>query len=219
MSAAHEIRGLRRRDRAAVREICAQTAWMGRPDTDRIGDDWIWAEFWTRYFTDRDRTCSWVAVTPGDARVVGYLTGTPDVRRVDRYVPYLLPGVVLRVVRKRLMRHARSCRAIVGLLRSMLRDELSLPPRLADRYPATCHINLLPAARRRGLGRVLMRTFLEQMRSLGAPGVHAQMLSVNEPIRRFCSSFGFRHVATSPLTAFAHVDGHPIELLTWVLAL
>ena len=218
MSERHEIRPLLRRDRAAVREICAATAWMGRPDADRIPDGWIWAEFWTRYFTDHERTSSWV-VAANDGRVVGYLTGTPDAGRFDRYLPFLLPGVILRVVRKRLLRPRRSRRAIVALLRSMLAGELSLPRRLADRYPATCHINLLPAARRRGLGRVLMRTFLQQMRSLGAPGVHLQPLSVNQPINRFCSSFGFRRVATSPLTAFAHVDGHPIEVLTWVLAL
>lgn len=162
------IRPLRRADRSAVRAICAAAAWMGSPAPQRVGDEWIWAEFWTRFFTDRQRSLSWVVEgVPGG--VVGYLTGTDDVRRFDRYVPFLLPGIVARVVRKRLLRRPGSRRALLGLLRSFVRGELALPPGVARCFPATCHMNLLPDSRRIGLGRKLFETFLETLGALSSP--------------------------------------------------
>jgi GNAT superfamily N-acetyltransferase len=213
------IRPFRRGDRSAVREICAATAWMGEPDPERIPDGWIWAEFWTRYFTDREWRNSWVVQCDRSGRVVGYLTGTADVRRFDRYAPFLLPGIVLRAVRKRLLRRTASRKAILGLLRSHLAGEAELPPGVGRDYPGTFHMNLLPEARRRGLGSLLLETYLAHMRRLGVPGVHAQPLSVNEPILRLTEKAGFRLVARTSLHAFSHVDPRPIEVCTYVMAL
>ncbi len=105
------IRPLRRSDRRSVRDICVATAWLGDPGRGHIPDDWIWAEFWTRYFTDRDPQNSWTLCRGGDGRVVGYLMGTSDVRRFDRYIPFLIPGIVLRAIRKRLLRRPETRRA------------------------------------------------------------------------------------------------------------
>ena len=218
-SQTHRIRPFRRSDRSAVREICIATAWLGRPAGRHIPDEWIWAEYWTRYFTDRQPQHAWVVERRADGRVVGYLTGTPDVRRFGRYVPFLLPGIVLRVIRKRLLRRPVSRRAILCLLRSLAAGEMRLPARVAQRYPAAFHMNLLPEARRRGLGARLFETFRDRMRCLGVGGIHAQTLSLNEPIQRFCRRAGFRLLAATALHAFRHTDPEPMHLLTWLLPL
>ena len=57
------------------------------------------------------------------------------------------------------------------------------------------------------------------MIELGCRGIHAQPLSINEPIQRLLASRGFRHVASGPCRAFAHVEPRPIEIQTWVLPL
>lgn len=213
------IRPSGRSDRPAVRAICAATAWLGLPASDRIADDWIWAEYWTRFFTDRQGDCCWVAESRGDGLVVGYLTGTPDVRRFERYVPLLLPGIAWRVVRKRLMRRRPSRRAVLAMLMALVRGELALPPRVRKDFPATFHFNLLPAARRLGLGTQLLQTFLARMRSLGVPGGHAQALSMNQPAARALRRGGFRLLASRRVRAFAHLDRQPIAVNTWVLPL
>ena len=202
-----------------MREICAATAWLGEPAPERIGDEWIWAEFWTRYFTDRDRGSSWVVEGRADGTVMGYLTGTADVRRFDAYVPFLLPGIVLRVVRKRLIRRRASRRAILALLQSLAAGELALPPGAVGAYPATFHVNVLPEARRCGSGSVLLGRFLDRMRAVAVPGVHVQPLSVNQPIQRFLRRAGFRLLAARPCRAFAHAEGGPVDIQTWVLPL
>ena len=210
------IRPYRRADRAAVRDICVKCSWLGSYQPDRIIDDWIWAEYWTRYFTDREPQHIWVVERTSDGAVVGYLMGTADVSRVERYAPRLFPAIVWRAIRKRLMRRPASRRAIISMLRSLLRGELHLPPSVARRYPGTCHVNLLPEGRGRRLGPDLLEMFLERMRSLGVPGIHAQVMSINPVVPRLLARRGFSMIESHPLTAFAFAEEQAIDLQTWV---
>ena len=213
------IRPLQRSDREAVREICVSTAWLGEPGRGHIPDGWIWAEFWTRYFTDRAPRDSWVLCGAGDGRVVGYLMGASDVRRFDRYVPFLIPGIVLRAIRKRLIRRSETRAAVAAMLRSIACGEMSISPALARDYPATMHVDLLSEARGRRYGARLYELFERQMRSLGVAGIHGQTLSVNKPVAGFCRNAGFTLAARGPVCAFDHVEIQPIEILTWTKSL
>jgi len=188
---------------------------MGSPAPEHIPDDWIWAEFWTRYFTDREPRNSWVVCRTGDEQVIGYLTGTADIRRFDRYIPFLIPGIVLHAIRRRLLRRLASRRAIISMLRSLAAGEMSVPARVARDYPATMHVDLLPEARARGVAGRLYRLFVKRMRSLGATGIHAQTLSLNKAITRFCRNAGFTLAASRPIRAFDHVEAEPINIFTW----
>ena len=213
------VRKYRGRDRQAVRDICVATAWLGAPLQDDTADGWIWAEFWTRYFTDREPGCAWVVERCPDGSVVGYLTGTPDEGRARRYVPFLLPGIIGHVVRRRLLWTTASRRAILAMLGSIAGGELDLPPRAGRDFPATFHFNLLPEARGKGIGAQLFRGYIGEMRRMRVRGVHAQTLSTNEAVTRFLIRHGFRRIASHPLHAFAHVRREPIDLHTWVLPL
>lgn len=219
MDSVWDIRTYRPTDRSAVRRICAATCWMGQPRPDLIPDEWLWAEYWTRYFTDQEPEHTWVAEEPGTGRVGGYLTGTRDAHRVERYVPRVLPGMVWHVVRYRLMRHRPSRRAILAMVRSMLLDGPALPEAVARRYPATWHINLLPEARHGGVGGRLYARFLSAMRQRGARGIHAQVLDLNEVMQRFLARMGFAPAHSSPTSAFRHFTSQRVEIQTWVLDL
>jgi GNAT superfamily N-acetyltransferase len=203
-------------DRATVRWICAQTAWHGGPGGDHIPDDWLWAEFWTRYFTDAEPKHTWVVARTTDAQVVGYLSGTSDVRRPEHYVWRILPGIVRHVWQAGLLRRAAPRRALFGMLRTVLSGELRLPPGVAATYPATFHFNLLPEARGQGVGTRLFRTFEDAMRGLGVPGIHTQSLDVNRGVARFNERVGLTLVARRPTRAFQHIEKEPIAVLTWV---
>lgn len=212
-----EIHPFRRNDRQAVRDICAATCWMGEHRTEAIPDDWIWAEYWTRYFTDVEPQHSWVVRDEG--RVVGYLTGTADAARAEAYTLRLGPGIVWHVVRRRLMRRPQSRRAIASLLGSLLHDRISLPPPLLRHFPATMHMNLLPPVRRGGIGMKLLGLFVERMRRLGVSGIHAQPLDINVAPRRALARAGFHPVGSTPTRAFGHVHPEPVNVETWVLDL
>lgn len=215
----YRIRLFRRSDRPAVRQICVACCWMGDYVRQRIPDDWIWAEYWTRYFTDREPEHVWMVERAGDGAVVGYLTGTADRARADRYAPLLLPGIVRRVVRKRLLRNPASRAAMFGMAKSILRGEMALPARVVRQYPATFHFNLLAEARGRGIGTRLFEAFVGRMRAVGVRGVHIQVLGCNPAVPAFAARRGFRQVCSRPLHAWAHLDGGPVGLQTWVLEL
>ena len=206
-------------DRQAVRDICAATCWMGEYRPELMPDDWVWAEYWTRYFTDQEPEHSWVAREGAAGRVVGYLTGTVDERRFHRYAPRALPGIAWHVIRHRLMRRAVSRRAIFSLVGALLRDEMRLPPGVAEEYPATCHIDLLPEARGAGVGTRLFAEFLAAMRGAGVSGVHQQPLDINPAILALLSRFGLRKIESHPNRAYAHIHPGKVELQTWVLRL
>lgn len=192
---------------------------MGEYRPELIPDDWVWAEYWTRYFTDQEPEHVWVACEGPAGGVVGYLTGTVDERRFHRYAPRILPGIAWHVIRRRLMRRHQSRRAILGLVAALLRDEMRLPPGAADEFPATCHMNLLPEARGAGVGTRLFRKFLEAMRRAGVPGVHQQPLDINPAILALLAKAGFRKVESHPIQAYAHIHPGRVELQTWVLPL
>ncbi len=216
--AEYAIRPYRRGDRQAVRDICVATCWMGEYRPDVIGDDWLWAEYWTRYFTDRQPRFAWVVVGLG-GNVAGYLTGTPDVDRFEAYAPYLLGGIIARILRKRLISSRRSRLALLGFVRSALRGEMALPAAVRRECPATWHFNLLPAARRRGLGSAMLGMFLDRLRQVGCPGLHGQMISSNAAAVAVYRRIGMRMVRSSPLTAFAHAIGQPLQLHTYAMPL
>ncbi len=205
------------RYRQALRDICAATAWQGAPAPHIVGDEWVWAEVWTRYFTDREPQHAYlVRERGGTGAVVGYLTGTMNIRDVGRFFPRLLPRIFAHVMRKRLLRRAETRRPLLGMLRSHLRGELELPAWVRDRYPATWHFNLLPPARGGGIGRALFERFVADVREHRVPGIHAQTLSTNEPIARFNRAAGLRMVHTQPLTCFAHAGETSLAVHTWV---
>jgi len=187
---------------------------MGSYDASALPDDWIWAEYWTRYFTDVESNLSWVT-RDENGEAVGYLTGTVDEARFNAYVPRLVPGIVWRAIRKRIVRSPRARRSVRAMVGAMVRGDLAIPPSLQRSYPAALHINLLAQVRGHAMGRRLVETFLD---ALSADGVHAQTLSANVSANALFERTGFRLAASKTTRAYAHLDPSPMEIHTWVRA-
>jgi len=215
----HTIRPYRPTDRDAIRRICADTAWMGEPRPEMIVDDWLWAEFWTRYFTDREPQHLWVVVRKSDGAVRGYLTGAVDHRDVNRYALRLLPGLLGRALVAGLPLRADAWRGVRQLLRGLWRGEMNQPPELKTRYPAVLHFDLLPDVRRMGFGGKLVDIWCARLRELGVPGVHAQSLSLNEAAAGLFKKKGFELLHEQPTVSLDHLEKRPIAVHTWVKSL
>ena len=176
------VRRYEPRDRAALREICCDTADGGEPVERFFPDREVFADMLTRYYTDFTPTATWVAEHTG--RVVGYLTGCYDTRRFLRTMALrIVPAALLKA-----LLHG-------SLWHRFVRQNLHAPtsqrgPLLAD-YPAHFHLNLRTGDRGRGTGRQLLETFLEQARHAGVPGVHAGVTETNLAGRRFFERAGF----------------------------
>ena len=193
-----------------------QTAWLGAPGRDHIPDDWLRAEFWTRYFTDAEPQHTWVVESAAETPVVGYLSGTSDVRRPERVHVADAAGNSPACVAGWIAATGRTATRTIRHAGAVLSGELRLPRGVTVTYPATFHFNLLPEARSQGIGTRLFRTFEEAMCGLGVPGIHTQSLDVNRGVARFNERVGLTLVGRSPIRAFRHIEAEPIAVLTWV---
>jgi ribosomal protein S18 acetylase RimI-like enzyme len=114
-----------------------------------------------------------------------------------------------------------SLRARYPLLRDGSRDaELvrafhvpeTTPTRLVDAYPAHLHIDLLERARGHGLGGVLVRGLLAELRDRGVTGVHLSVDTRNTNAIDFYGHLGFREVDREPggsIMGLRLADGSP----------
>jgi ribosomal protein S18 acetylase RimI-like enzyme len=73
-------------------------------------------------------------------------------------------------------------------------------PELA-RYPAHGHIDLLPRAQGRGVGRRGMTMLMEKLAAAGAPGMHLSVSPKNDRALHFYQTLGFRRLDLATLPA------------------
>ena len=148
------------------------------PDRDLFGDLWVAPYFAT------SGCCNFVAEE--EEEVVGYIVGSCDTAAYRRSVA----------------RHAARCgvrwlggryRNAAGSLRYLLRAAWYSGPAAPVRaYPAHLHINLLPRARGKGLGRKLLDAFVRCVRTRGVPGVQLATTIENEAALGLYRAAGFR---------------------------
>jgi ribosomal protein S18 acetylase RimI-like enzyme len=202
-----EIRAYQSADREAIRRICCETGYMGEPI------DWLWrdresfADLITRYYTEREPES--ILVAARGREVVGYLTGCVDSERAR--------GAAVREIR-RLLRSGAWRRpglaAFLGrALVDVVRDRGAPEEALGAPWPAHLHIDFLPEARRKGLGRRLLAQWFERLRGLGVPGVHLGTFAENHGAIRFFEACGMaRHGAPRPTPGFRTREGGRMHL-------
>jgi len=77
------IRGYRKTDREAVRQLCSQTGFLGTPIDPVYEDRQLFADFLTTYYTDWEPESSFVVEIDGEIR--GYLLGSRKPLRNQLY--------------------------------------------------------------------------------------------------------------------------------------
>jgi GNAT superfamily N-acetyltransferase len=191
-----DIRPYRAEDRAAVRDVCYRTGYMGRPI------DWQWfdaesfADMFSGYYTDHEPESALVVEI--DGVVCGYLLGCVETERASSAGAAAVRHIVRRGIAFR--------PGTAGVIWRTIRDTALDAARgrfdfreleFSDaRWPAHLHIDLLPGARGRGAGRRLVTCWLDSLRERRVPGCHLQTFAENSDALAFFESMGFvRHGA------------------------
>jgi ribosomal protein S18 acetylase RimI-like enzyme len=58
-------------------------------------------------------------------------------------------------------------------------------------YPAHLHIDILPIAQGKGMGKVLMNEFINELKNQKVPGLHLEVGKANENAIEFYKHLGF----------------------------
>jgi ribosomal protein S18 acetylase RimI-like enzyme len=209
------IRAYEPSDRPAVRSIVFETGYMGE------SIEWLWrdresfADLITRYYTDREPESILLAERNGV--VAGYLTGCVD--------SALAAGSSAGEIRRLLLRGALFRPGVASFLwraiGDVMRDRGAPEEALSDpRWPSHLHIDLLPEARGKGLGRRLMSRWFERLARVGSPGVHLGTFAENHEAIRFFESCGLaRHGAPIRAPGFRTREGRRMHVQWMVRAL
>lgn len=199
-------------DRDIVRHIVCTTAFRNRGHTAMVDDAELFADYWSRYYTDYEPASCLVAEREG--AVVGALLGTLDTRRFQRVmathiVPSVLGRLLMRLARGRL-HGTPTGRFLRWTVRHAWREAPAID---LARFPAHYHANVLRAGYRASVYTSLAAAFVRRAREAGVPGIHGQVLDRAEggAWDSFISAFRTQHPEV-PVTSTVTVStmGHAV---------
>jgi N-acetylglutamate synthase-like GNAT family acetyltransferase len=189
------VRRYRPEDAEAVRAICCDTAFYGKPIETVFKDRDLIADSLISYYAMFEADSFFVAESEGS--VVGYLTGCADTERFNRLYRQ---AVVPRLFGKFLVRGHWLRWSVWRLLATLLPAARQLQrarQSLYGGYPAHCHLNLAMQVRRSGTGTKLLQAFQAHLIDREIRGVHAS--GATDQGKAFFAKAGFEILATCPL--------------------
>ena len=204
------VRRYRPEDREAIRTICADTGFLGKPIDPVFEDRELFADYLTSYYTDAEPESIFVSVI--EDQVKGYMMGSLHPQRQARYEARMLPRLVLRGLWRYFQRpYNTASRRYIRWVLTRGRSETPFVP------PNTPHIhfNILPEAQSVSRLREIVETYLAYLTSQGAGAVYGQVVS-HGPRRgeRLFARYGFKVVDRREVTKYRDLYPGRVELLT-----
>jgi GNAT superfamily N-acetyltransferase len=192
------LRPYRATDLEAVRRICADTGFLGRPIDPVFEDRELFADYLTTYYTRFEPDALWVCELQGAVR--GYLMGCRRPLLKQAYQAFANVVVATRASYRCYARpYNEPSRAFLRWVVLTSWREVPAAPRNTPHF----HMNVLPEARSVKNTRALIRTFLDFLRAQGHDRVYGQMVTYGT--RRSESLFnryGFRVVDRVEVTKY-----------------
>lgn len=203
------IRPYRPEDREAVRHVCCETGFMGKPIDPVFNDRSAFADFFTRYYTDWEHEHCLVAHV--DGKVVGYLTGCIHYRRYQ-IIQVLL---IMLLIPKVLFHLPRYHRQSILFLRWFIFRSFSEKPKSPSRS-AHFHINVLPQWRTGVTSRRLIFNFLDYLSNKGVSSVYGQIQTYEDrrPLKIF-ERYGFSLYDQRQVTKFRNFYSKAVYVSTF----
>ena len=181
------IRKYDSKDRADIRRISCETAFLEYNRKRVFDDDEILADAFTLYFTDYEPGSCFVAVI--DGVVSGYVIGTTDAFKMARISrSRIFRFLFMKALRRGIFFSQTNLELLFCLFKSFVKREFKEPSFIKD-YPAMLHINVSKEFRGKGVGAKLIETYLDFLKENKSKGVHFGTLS--ERAKNFYLRMGF----------------------------
>jgi ribosomal protein S18 acetylase RimI-like enzyme len=175
-------------DHPALLRICLETGDSGNDATAREDDPKLIGSIYAVPYQVLEPDFAFVVET--DAGVCGYVLGALDTPafnlRLEReWFALLRPGLRDPGPDRTQWRGSDWARYLIH------HPDYSFPPSLAP-YPSHGHIDLLPEAQGRGIGRQMMELMMRRLREAGSPGLYLGVNPANRRARHFYTKLGFK---------------------------
>lgn len=207
-----EIRPFEPSDAERLRIICCETA-AEQPFLPWLDEPRLACELYLDPYLELESESCFIAAR--DGRIVGYIVGTRDEKqfrlreqnRVQRRLLRLLQIQAEGVINRRFshfLSHRVLAKMYLKALCSRLRDTVR-PNQYydLDRFPANCHLQVVPEARDAGAGLALLLAFQEYLRANGVRGLHGSVVEEagRENFSRMLLALGLRVVHEKQFTS------------------
>ncbi|MES2309594.1 MAG: GNAT family acetyltransferase [Verrucomicrobiota bacterium] len=207
---ANLVRFFQKKDRAAVRKICADTGFLSKPIDPVFEDRELFADYLTQYYTDLEPESTLVFEMDGEVK--GYLMGCRRYRFNDFYHLFHNAKLVfLGLYRYFFKPYNEASRKFIRWL--IFRGWREVPK--SPKKMAHFHINLLPEARKLTHAHQMIQGFINYLVAQGEKGVYGQMV-VFEGRRgeRMFARFGFEVLDKVEVTKYREVYPEKVYLFT-----
>lgn len=172
-------------DRDTLYDICLRTGDAGRNATGLVEDGSLYGHVYVGAYLQFEPEFAFVADVAGTA--VGYVLGALDTASFEaRCEAEWWPPLRERY------QGPVSGTDIDRRLVDAIHTPRITPVAVTERYPSHLHIDLLPVAQGRGLGRQLMQLLLDRLAGAGSVGVHLGVDPRNEHAIGFYEHLGLR---------------------------
>ena len=208
--ASHVIRPYRPEDRPILRDICADTGFLGKPIDPVFEDRELFADYLTSYYTDVEPESTFVCELNGEVK--GYLMGSRFPKRKARYEMRMLPLLVIRGLWRCFTRpyHAASRKYVRWIITHARKENPYTPPNIPH-----FHFNVRPEARNVATTVDLVDTFLQYLYDHGEKQVYAQVVTYESRrgIRMF-ARYGLRVIDQREVTKYREFHPGKVYLFT-----
>ncbi len=185
------LRRATRADHAALCMVCLKTGVAGQDATGREDDPELMGLVYAVPYQVLEPEFAFVI--EGGRGVAGYLFGAPDTAAFNRR----LATDWYPLLQSRVGDPGADPARWQGSdwVRHMIRHPRLEIPRALSAFPSHAHIDLLPEARGRGIGRRCMAFLQRQLAEAGSTGIFLDVNPANSEALRFYRSLGYRAVS------------------------
>jgi len=197
-----------KRDRDAVRWLCCQTGFLGKPIDPVFEDRELFADYLTSYYTDIEPESCFVLEHEGVVK--GYLLGSRRPLR-QQFHSFFQNLRLFFVGMSRYPKYNRATRDFIGwILRNSWKEVPAAPRRTAH-----FHFNVLPEAQSFAGTRVMMNCYFDYLRAHGEKAVFGQMVTFESRRgAKVLERFGFQVLEKREITKWRDKHPEPVYLTT-----
>ena len=210
MGKAIRVRKYRASDREAVRWLCCETGYLGKPIDSVFEDRELFADYLTSYYTDVEPESCFVLELDGQVR--GYLLGSRRPALHQWFSIFMNLSLAFRAL-VRYRKYGRATREFIGwILRNSWREVPAAPRRTAH-----FHFNVLPEAQSVAGTRAMIEQYFEYLRSHGEKAVFGQLVTFESRRgAKLFEKYGFHVLDRRRLTKWENKHSEPVYLTTVV---
>jgi len=202
------IRHYEPRDRGAVRRLCCETGFLGKPIDPIFEDRELFADYLTAYYTDIEPESSFVLEQ--DDVVKGYLLGSRRPLRQQWHSFFHN----LSLFATGLARYRRYNPATREFIHWILKNSWREVP-AAPRKTAHFHFNVLPEAQSFAGTHVMLNAYFDYLKSRGEKAVFGQMVTFESRRgAKVLERFGFRVLEKKEITKYRGKHPEAVYLTT-----